>query len=110
MKLELQTIDYDGYEYPIPSLIVASKDFEVFNLSVEFMYQNDNITPDTSLAEFVKHMKLVMNVDLEYPIMLSPLNTLLDGRHRLARAIYLGNKTIKAIKFDVMPNVGFYKK
>ena len=107
MKLELQTIDYDGYQYPIPSLIIASKDFKVLDLEVDLIYKGDSVAPDTSLLEFAIHMKLTMAADLNFPIMLSPLNTLLDGRHRLAKAIYLGQKTIKAVKFDEMPNTGF---
>lgn len=107
MKLELQTIEYDGYQYPITSLIQGSKNFKVLELEVAYMFMNDSITPDGSLFEFAKHMKLVMNADLKFPIILSPLNTLLDGRHRLAKAIFLDKKTIKAVKFNEMPDMGF---
>lgn len=107
MKLETQCINYDGYEYPIPSLITASKNFKVINLDIAYIYKGDSVCPDTSLFEFANHMKRVMKADLSFPIMLSPLNTLLDGRHRLAKAMYLGNKTIKVVKFDTMPNIGF---
>lgn len=107
MKLEYQFIKYDGIEYPIPNLITASKDFEVFNLEVAFLYKGDAVAPDTTLLEFAEHMKLVMKSNLRFPIMLSPLNNLLDGRHRLTKAIYLGNKTIKAVKFETMPKIGF---
>ena len=109
MKLEHQIINYDGYQYPITSLITASKDLEVIDLEVAHIYKGDSVTPDTSLFEYARHLKLVMDSNLKFPIILSPINTLLDGRHRLVKAFYLGKQTIKAVKFDVMPEVGFKK-
>lgn len=107
MNLENQIIYYEGYDYPISGLILASKDFKVIELEIAYIYQNDSITPDNSMFEFARHMKLVMNADLDFPIMLSPVNSIIDGRHRLVKAIYKGIKTIKTVKFDTMPHIGF---
>ena len=107
MKLEQQSIKYDRYEYSVSSLITASKDFKVKELEVAYLYKGGSIIPDTSILEFAIAMKKVMNVCLDFPIILSPLGTILDGHHRLTKAMYLGLETIKAVKFDTMPKIGF---
>ncbi len=44
-------------------------------------------------------MKSVMDADLDFPILLNEDGVIIDGRHRLCKALYLGEKTIKARRF-----------
>jgi ParB-like chromosome segregation protein Spo0J len=56
-----------------------------------------------SIAE---HMKLVEETDLKYPIILSKDGLVMDGMHRVIKALLLGHKTIKAVQFkeDLKPD------
>jgi ParB-like chromosome segregation protein Spo0J len=56
-----------------------------------------------TLREMVMHMKAVQKADLSMPVILDEDGELMDGRHRLMKAILLGKKTIKAVRFDVNP-------
>lgn len=102
-----QAQNYDGVSYPIMSLIEASKDLEIIEVNVADLYTNIGITRDPSIYEFCLEMKIVLTADLDEPILLAPTNFILDGKHRVARAIFENVEKIKAIRFKDMPNVGF---
>ena len=55
------------------------------------------------LRDFVMHMRAVLDADLEKPIILDEDGELMDGRHRLMRAMYEGKETILAVRFDTNP-------
>lgn len=56
-----------------------------------------------TLREMVMHIKAVNAADLETPIILDEDGELMDGRHRLMKAMLLGKETIKAVRFDENP-------
>ena len=56
-----------------------------------------------SMHDFVAHMKKVMDADLEYPIILDDEGYVMDGRHRIAKAILEGRDSIKYVRFDETP-------
>lgn len=56
-----------------------------------------------TLREMVMHIKAVNAADLDTPIILDEDGELMDGRHRLMKAMLLGNETIKAVRFDENP-------
>ena len=43
------------------------------------------------------HVKLVQDADLSYPIIVNRRGSIIDGRHRLCKAILEWHKTIKAV-------------
>jgi len=51
----------------------------------------------------VMHMRAVSNADLNYPIILDEDGEILDGRHRIMKALFLGKETIKAVRFEENP-------
>lgn len=57
-----------------------------------------------TLREMVMHMKAVQDADLSYPIILDEDGEIMDGRHRIMKAILTGAKTIKAVRFDENPS------
>ncbi len=101
-----QTIKYEGKVYSITDLVHASKDFETIKLRTDLISRYYLSPCDDDFDSFVEHCKRVNNASLDYPIILSPQNTILDGRHRLAKALITGEKYIKAVKFEQMPDVG----
>lgn len=58
---------------------------------------------DNTLRDFVAHMKQVMEADKSYPIILHMDGPIIDGRHRLAKAMLDGDKTIKVKRFKDDP-------
>lgn len=62
-------------------------------------YKYENLT----LRELVMHMQAVQAADLTYPIILDEDGELMDGRHRLMKAMLLGHTTILAVRFDENP-------
>ena len=56
-----------------------------------------------TLREIARHCKKINNASLKYPIILNVDGSLMDGGHRLCKAILEGHKTIKAVQFTSMP-------
>jgi hypothetical protein len=56
-----------------------------------------------SLREMVTHIKAVNDADLSKPIILDEEGELMDGRHRIMKAMMLGHKSIKYVRFDENP-------
>ena len=56
-----------------------------------------------TLREMVMHMKAVQKADLSFPIILDEDGELMDGRHRIMRAMLEGRETIKAVRFEENP-------
>jgi hypothetical protein len=53
--------------------------------------------------EIADHVRLVDEVDLAFPIILSTDGRIMDGMHRVARAYLLGQTHVKAVRFIVDP-------
>ena len=56
-----------------------------------------------TVRKVVEHFRLVKEVDLSYPVILGPDNRVMDGMHRVARALLEGRSTIKAVRFRTLP-------
>lgn len=53
--------------------------------------------------QLVEHLKLIDEVDLSYPIILSADGSVMDGRHRVARAAREGRSELAAVQFREDP-------
>ena len=53
------------------------------------------------------HMKRVMNTSLKNPIIMNDTGYIIDGWHRLVKALLLEKETIKAVRFDDNPPFDF---
>ena len=54
-------------------------------------------------TEFIHHMALVQAADLAYPIILSSSGEVMDGMHRVAKAVLEGRAKIDAVQFSDDP-------
>jgi len=52
----------------------------------------------------VRHMELVNGADLSFPVIIGADGRVMDGMHRVAKALLLGNATVRAVRFDVQPS------
>jgi hypothetical protein len=57
--------------------------------------------------QVAEHALLIQKTDLKYPIILSADGTVMDGMHRVAKALIEGRETIDAVKFDKDPDPDF---
>jgi hypothetical protein len=51
----------------------------------------------------LEHVKLMDEADLAFPVILSADGAVMDGRHRIARALREGRTEIEAVQFDEDP-------
>lgn len=51
----------------------------------------------------VDHVRLMNKADLSFPIILSAEGRVMDGMHRVAKAVLLGHTTIEAVQFTQDP-------
>lgn len=86
----------------VSRLISLSSDFEVFDAPIDCI--NVYKTYDSlTMRDMVHHLKSIMEADLSFPIILDEDGEIMDGRHRIMKAILNGDKTIKAVRFDINP-------
>lgn len=57
-----------------------------------------------TLREMAMHMRAVNAADLEKPIILDEDGELMDGRHRLIKAMLTSAETVNAVRFDENPS------
>jgi hypothetical protein len=56
-----------------------------------------------TVRKVIEHFRLVQDVDMSHPIILGPDGRVMDGMHRVARALLDGQSTIAAVRLSVLP-------
>ena len=56
-----------------------------------------------TIRRIVSHCIKIQHADLSYPILLGPAGQVIDGSHRLAKALLEGHDSIDAIRITAMP-------
>ncbi len=56
-----------------------------------------------TIREVAEHCRRINETDPEIPVIVNDNGRLMDGGHRLARALLEGRKTVKAVRFAEMP-------
>jgi len=92
-----------GKEWNISRLIDMSKELEVIEIPLRHL-DLGILQKAYEPREFVMHMRAVLEADLRYPIILDENGEIMDGRHRILKALHLNKKTIKAVRFDENPS------
>jgi len=98
-----QVYETDGKKYFIHDALRLAKDLEVKELKISEMYIAYPSPNNETLRSFVMHMKMVNESDLDFPILMNQDGSVIDGRHRLAKALLEGHETIKVKRFDEDP-------
>ena len=104
---EDQSITVFDKKYNVHAAVTLARDIEVKELLIEDMYIGYKSPCNESLRSFMEHFKMVDDADLSYPILLNEDGYIIDGRHRLAKAILIECKTIKAKRFKKDPSACF---
>ncbi len=97
--------DQDGQVWTVARLIEHSKGLPVFKIPIAGIDIGrnvfDNVAKDArSLAE---HVKRVHDTDLKYPVLLDPNGFIMDGWHRVVKALVQGEEYISAVRFEELP-------
>jgi hypothetical protein len=84
------------------SLPVVSIDpREIAELREDHWYSHDSTVP--SPASIIEHIRLIQSSDLSFPIILDQRGRVMDGMHRVCRAVLEGIRLIPAVQFSVDP-------
>jgi hypothetical protein len=67
-------------------------------------YGHDGASP--TVRSVVEHCQLIMAADLAYPVILDSAGRVMDGMHRIGKALLLGHDHIDAVQFvqDPLPD------
>ncbi|HVB06500.1 MAG TPA: hypothetical protein VNF07_09690 [Acidimicrobiales bacterium] len=55
------------------------------------------------MREIVEHLVLVQSAELAYPVILGADGRVMDGMHRIARALVEGRSHVAAVRFPADP-------
>lgn len=97
----------------VERLIELSKDLPVSQiepsgiseLHENHWYFHDSSTPTPH--SIINHAKLISECDTAYPIILDAGGRVMDGMHRVCKAILSGQSTIPAVRFEIDPEPDF---
>ncbi|MDQ3432263.1 MAG: hypothetical protein M3467_08590 [Actinomycetota bacterium] len=70
---------------------------------VDSVYWFDDTDEMPTVRKVVEHARLMSEVDVSLPIIQGPDGRVMDGMHRIARAILEGRPEIAAVRFAALP-------
>jgi hypothetical protein len=66
-------------------------------------YWFDGSTAAPTVRAVVEHARLMLDADLSFPVILGPDGRVMDGMHRIARAMLEGKTEVSAVRFLALP-------
>jgi hypothetical protein len=70
---------------------------------VDTVYWFDGGDELPTVRKVVEHARLIGEVDVSFPIILGPDGRVMDGMHRIARALLEGRPDIDAVRLRMLP-------
>lgn len=104
---ERQVCKLGNRTFQVHDCIRLAKDLPVEDVQIRHMYMAYGCPCGGTLRSFVAHMRMVTSADLDCPVLLDEDGMLIDGKHRLARALLEDIPVIKVKRFDVDPEDGY---
>ena len=86
-----------SHALPIKDVDLASID------EIDSVYWFDDQLERPTVRRVVDHARLIEEVDLSHPIILGIDGRVMDGMHRIAKALLQGRATIRAVQFETHP-------
>ena len=87
---------------PVPTSRSASVALDsIADVDTDFWF---TFGPTPTVRRIIEHIRLIQEVDLSYPIILGSDGRVMDGMHRIARAMLEGHSTIEAVRFEDDPD------
>lgn len=102
-NLDEQCFNEGDRYWRISRLLKLTESMKPFKLPIKCL-NIYNLHPAVSTTKnFVEHVKRVNDADLSCPIILDEEGYVMDGRHRVAKALLKGKKHILAVRFEKTP-------
>lgn len=97
------------YAWDVDRLVTLTKNFQcqqvklnaIREIDENFWFGGKNEEP--TCRAIVEHIRLIDEADLSYPIILSSDGRVMDGMHRVIKALLRGQETIEAVQFNQDP-------
>ncbi len=100
---ECQHITIQNKKYNIHSAIFLARNIQPVSVEIKYI-SRDMVSPCYNrFMDFCEHVKAVNEAELKYPILMNEDGAIIDGRHRLAKAIISERKNIMVRKFEKDP-------
>ncbi len=90
------------HQWSVARLFELAKDLEVMDVPINHIgvyYVYEKLT----LRDMVMHIRAIEAADMTCPIIFDEDGELMDGRHRIMKAMLEGLETIKVVRFDINP-------
>ena len=89
----------------IPTLVAAAREQEVipYDLHIASLDLGRMPWQCESVLHFVQHMGDIEICDFRHPVIQAPAGWVMNGWHRIAKAIMMNKPTIKAIRLNYLP-------
>ena len=86
---------------PVVNVAVA----QLREIDENHWYSHGTVAP--TCRSVVEHCQLIIEADLAYPLILDESGRVMDGMHRVGKALMQGNRTVLAVRFTVDPEPDF---
>ena len=97
------------YAWDVDRLAALTENFERHRVKLDSIREIDenfwfgDMNDKPTCRAIVEHARLIQEADLGFPIILSSDGRVMDGMHRVAKALLEGHETIEAVKFSQDP-------
>lgn len=98
---------FDAWD--VDRLIALSSELRIERVTLDTVieidtgYWFDGADEVPTVRKVVEHARLIGEVDPSHPIILGPDGRVMDGMHRIARALLEGRSEINAVRFATLP-------
>ena len=94
--------------WDVDRLVALSKDFPVLPVLLTDIRElgepfSSEFDETASWRSMIEHIRLIEMADLRFPIILSSDGRVMDGMHRVVKALLDGRATIDAVRFTADP-------
>ncbi|AMJ58281.1 MULTISPECIES: hypothetical protein [Stenotrophomonas] len=96
--------------WDVHRLIALSRELPVSHVPLSSIAELDEAywwdagSPPPTCRQVIDQMQLVEAADLQYPIILCPQGRMMDGMHRVAKALLQGKQEIAAVRLLELPS------
>lgn len=104
---EAQFIKIFDREYNVHECLRKAVDLPVQEMRLDQMRIGWRSPTKDTFRSFLEHCKMVNDADTSFPILLNEDGELIDGKHRLGKALLEGHETIKYKRFETDPPSGY---
>ena len=88
-------------DFPVERVQLA----DIAELDETHWYKHEGDSP--TCRSLLEHMRLIDECDLRHPIILDQDGRVMDGMHRVCKAIREGNDSVQAVRFNTNPEPDF---